>query len=144
MLLLFFAGCKSNQEVYNTTYRKLKDKEEAMIDAKAKTAMNVPKDTMSKDSTNKYLFEIFSLILGDEQNISAYNIVAKSFINKTNAKSFYSRMKENGYPAVLVQNEDRMFRIIIASFSTKAEAENNLKEINKYYPGATIVRRIRY
>jgi hypothetical protein len=144
LLLFLLASCKSNQEAYNTTYQKLKEKEEAMMDAKAKTAMDVPKSATSKDSTNKYLSEKFNLILGDEQNISVYSIVTKSFINKTNAKSYFSRMEENGYPAALIQNEDLMFRIVVASFSTKIEAENKLKEINKDYPDAIILKRMKY
>jgi cell division septation protein DedD len=140
-LIIILFGCKSNQEAYNTTYRKLKEKEEAMLDANAKIAMNVPKNAVLRDSSNNYMTEKFNLILGKEQDILAYNIVSRSFINRTNARGFYSQMLDKGYPAVLVQNEEMMFRIIIGSFSTKEEAESELSELKESFPEAFILFR---
>jgi len=142
LFMIILAGCKSNPEVYNTTYRKLKDKEEAMMDANAKTAMKVPKSVFTNDSTGSYLTEKLNLILGNEVNFSTYNIVARSFINRTNARGYYSQMVDNGFPAALVQNEDMMYRIIIASFLSMEDAQNRLKEISKAYPEAYILIRI--
>jgi Sporulation related domain. len=143
LLLIVFTGCKSNQEAYSTAYKRLKEKEEELMDAKAKTAMDVPKDTMSKDSTAAYQSERFTLILGDEPAISIYNIVSRSFINRTNAKGFFNQMKESGYPAALVQNEQMMFRIIIGAFEKKEEAEHELAQIRQSYPEAYILLRIK-
>ena len=143
LAIVLFTACKSNQEAYNATFRKFKEKEDAMVDSNAKTTMNVPKSALSKDSTSIYQSERFNLILGNELDLLDYNIVARSFINRTNARGFYGQMAEKGYKSVLVQNEDMMYRIIIASFSSKEEAETHLKEIKNTYPEAFIVQRIR-
>lgn len=142
LLLILLSGCKSNPEAYNTTYQRLKVKEEAMMDAKARVAMDVPKNVSPGDSSAGYAAERLTLILGEELNLAVYGVVAKSFINRTNARGYYNRVLEKGYPAVLVQNEDMMFRIIVASFQTKEEAENKLKDFKASFPEAYILVRM--
>jgi len=142
LLMVVFVGCKSNPEAYSNTYRKLKEKEESQFDANAKTAMDVPQSSNSNDTTTGYLSENFNLVLGEKINVSDFNIVARSFINRTNARGYFSQMEDNGYPAVLVQNEEMLFRIIIASFTSREDAENKLKEIKKIYPEAYILMKL--
>jgi len=142
LLLILLSGCKSNPEAYNTTYQRLKVKEEAMMDAKARVAMDVPKNVSPGDSSAGYAAERLTLILGEESNFAVYGVVTKSFINRTNARGYYSRVLEKGYPAVLVQNEEMMFRIIVASFQTKEEAENKLKDFKASFPDAYILVRM--
>lgn len=139
--LLLFAGCKSNQEAYSLTYQRLKAKEEAQMDANARTAMDVPRTVDSNHSDSVYLTERLTVVLGEEKNVSAYNLVARSFINRTNARGYYSQVKEDGLDAVLVQNENSMYRIVIASFLTKEEAESELKRIKNVFTEAQIVVR---
>lgn len=136
-LLFIFTACKSNQDAYNATYQRLKEK--SKIETQAKTAMSVPVEVVSLDSSNIHPSEIFNVILGEEKNISGYNIVVKSFINKTNARGYYLRMIEDKYPAVLVQNEELMFRIIVGSSLTDEEAENMLVKLKKTFPEAWIL-----
>lgn len=109
------------------------------MEAKAKTTMAVPVDTMSNGLPFTYKTENFTLILGEEQSLLQYSIVSRSFINRTNARGFYSQMVEKKYPAVLIQNDDRMYRIIIASFSTLEEAESKLSDYKKSFPDAYIL-----
>ena len=139
MLMVLLSGCKINQEAYNTAYQKLKDKEESVMNTKAKVALDVPKDVMANDSTFDYVYESFNLILGKETDLSKFNIVARSFINRTNARGFYSQMQDKGYPAVLVQNEENMFRIIVGAASSKDDAVIELKKIKTVYPEAYIL-----
>jgi len=139
LLIVAFVSCKSNPEAYSNTYRKLKEKEESQLDANARTAYDVPKSADSSDPSTGYLSEKLNLVLGETQNISDYNIVTRSFINRTNARGYFSQMVEYGYPAALVQNEELMFRIVIASFISKEDAENKLIEIKKDYPEAFIL-----
>lgn len=140
-LLLF--GCKSNKEMYNSVFQTMKEKSEKNVAENNKTAMNIPDNAFiqSKDTTDRIIAERVTIVLGDKSNLSDFNVVAGSFINRTNARSFYSRMKEDeNLPAVLVQNEDLMYRIIIASFKTEKEAIDNLAIRKKAYPQAWILR----
>jgi hypothetical protein len=139
-----FSCCKSNKDAYNSAYRILKQKsEDDQLDKKAKTAMTVSKELTQHitDTTAVHKPETITLVAGEPINLSDYSIVTKSFINKTNARSYQSRMEDDGYPAVLVQNEDLMFRIIIASFKTESEARARLVQIRQTFPEAWVLVR---
>lgn len=141
-LSVVLSGCKSNPEAYNATYKKLKEQERINSETKAdaRTPMDVPKDFMSGDSVT-HVSEAFTLIVGQEKNISAFNIVAKSFINQTNAKDYHLRLVKEGYPAVLVQNRMSIFRIIVASCVSEDEAIKKLDAFKKTFPKAWILKK---
>jgi len=141
--LMVLPACKSNLEAYNRAYQKLKDKEEAKVHSRAKTTMTVHLDSLasSTDSTAIYPTENLTLLLGTEKMFLDYNLVAKTFINRTNARGYYEQMKEYKYPALLVQNQDQLYRIIIASFPTPEQAEGKKAELVEKFPEISIVFR---
>lgn len=139
--LIVLPACKSNLEAYNLAYQKLKDKEDARLNTRAKTTMTVHLDSLSNDSSAVYRTENLTLLLGDESDFLDYNVVARTFINRTNARGYYSQMKDDGYPALLVQNQDQLYRIIIASFSTPELAEGKKVELKEKFPEISIVFR---
>lgn len=139
--MIVLPACKSNLEAYNMAYQKLKDREEAQVNSRAKTTMSVRLDTASIDSTVVYRTENLTLLLGDVRNFKDYNVVARTFINRTNARGFYDQMKEDKYPALLVQNQDQLYRIIVASFDTPEQAESKKSELKVNFPDASVVFR---
>lgn len=141
--LMILPACKSNLEAYNRTYQRLKDKEEAKVNSRAKTTMTVHLDSLaaSTDSTAVYRTENLTLLLGNEKLFQDYNLVAKTFINRTNARGYYEQMKEDKYPALLVQNQDQLYRIILASFPTPEQAEVKKAELTEKFPEISIVFR---
>jgi hypothetical protein len=141
MGLLVLPACKSNLEAYNMAYQKLKDREEAQVNSRAKTTMTVHLDSISNDSTVVYRTENLTLLLGNEKTFLDYNVVAKTFINRTNARGYYEQMKEDKYPALLVQNQDQLYRIIVASFPTPEQAESKKAELMGKFPEISIVFR---
>lgn len=141
LLVFSFVACKSNPEAYQKAYQRIKEKEEAVMDAHAKAAMDVPKGRAKSDSL--FVSEKINLILGDELRFLDYSIVCKSFINRTNARGYFNRMLDEGYPALLVQNEDNLFRIIIGSYVSSAEALQALSEYRKTFPEAYVLQRLR-
>jgi hypothetical protein len=141
MGLVLLSACKSNLEAYNMAYQKLKDKEEARVNARAKTTMTVHLDSLSNDSSIVYRTENLTLLLGDEKSFQDYNVVAKTFINRTNARGYYEQMKEDKYPALLIQNQDQLYRIIVASFPTPELAERRKAELKDKFPEISIVFR---
>jgi len=139
-----FSCCKSNKDAFNTAYKKMKEKnEESQLDLKAKTATKVSNEVMMnyKDTSAIHPPETVNLVAGEPIHLSDYNIVAKSFMNKTNARSYQGRMEDEGYPAVLVQNEELMYRIIIASFKSPEEARKKLDQVRTLFPEAWILVR---
>lgn len=139
--LMVLPACKSNLEAYNMAYQKLKDREEAQVNARAKTTMSVRLDTATTDSTVVYKSENLTLLLGEERNFMDYNVVARTFINRTNARGFFEQMKEDRYPALLVQNQDQLYRIIVASFPKPEQAESKKAELKEKFPEVSIVFR---
>jgi nucleoid DNA-binding protein len=59
-----------------------------------------------------------------------YFIVAGSFKNLKNASDLQDKLKEKGYQAEVMITENRMYRVSVASYATKEEAEKGLIEIN--------------
>ena len=139
--IMVLPACKSNLEAYNMAYQKLKDKEEAQVNTRAKTTMTVHLDSLSKDSSAIYRTENLTLLLGNVKVFMDYNVVAKTFINRTNARGYYEQMKEDKYPALLVQNQDQLYRIIVASFPTPELAEARKAELKEKFPEISIVFR---
>lgn len=142
LTVLLFSSCKSNQEAFNSAYKKLKDKnEEVQLAEKAKTASIVSKEMTQTfvDTTSVHAPENITLVLGEPINLSNYSIVARSFMNQTNARSYQGRMEDEGFPAILVQNEELMYRIVIASFKTESEARSKLQQIRKSFPESWIL-----
>lgn len=144
LFLGLFSCCKSNKDAYNSAYKKLKEKnDEIQLAERAKTASDVSKEiTMHyTDTTAVHPPESVTLLVGEPINFKEYSIVAKTFINRTNARSFQKRMEEEGYPAILVQNDELVFRIILISFDSEAEARDRLVSVRKVFPDAWILRR---
>ncbi len=142
--LVLFSCCKSNKDAFNNAYKRMKEKnEDTQLDLKAKTASKVSNEVMMnyKDTSAVHPPEVVNLVAGEPINFSDYSIVAKSFMNKTNARSFHGRMEDDGYPAVLIQNEELMYRIVIASFKTQEEARKKLDQVRTLFPEAWILIR---
>jgi len=141
--LLLFSCCKSNEKAYNAAYQKLKEKnEEIALTERAKTAETISDEVINRQTSGSIkATEVVTLILGEETHLSKYSIVIKSFINKTNARSLYSRMIEEGHPAVLVQNKELMYRIIIESCRYEQDADRILSKVKQSWPDAWILVR---
>ena len=63
-----------------------------------------------------------------------YFIVAGSFKHLKNASDLQDQLKAKGYQAEVMVTENRMYRVSVASFATKNEAERSLAEV-KAVPG---------
>lgn len=63
-----------------------------------------------------------------------YLVVAGSFSHLKNASDLQDQLIARGYPAEVMITENRMYRVIVASYATKDEAERNLNAM-KSEPG---------
>jgi cell division septation protein DedD len=61
----------------------------------------------------------------------SYFIIAGSFSNLGNASDLQDRLKQKGFDAEVMITENRMYRVSVSSFTTKAEALKSLAEIKK-------------
>jgi len=86
--------------------------------------------------------EKFSLADG-ETNADAlkfrYHVVVGSFKSQVNAKGLQSTLKNEGNEALVVVNEQGMFRVLIASFNEYAQAKSRINQISDRFPDAWVL-----
>lgn len=79
----------------------------------------------------------------DETNTSIinqnYHVVVGSFKNRDNAKGLQATLNSEGNQAVIVINEHGMYRVLIASYQTYAEARAKINQINSRFPDAWVL-----
>ncbi len=135
LAVFFTSACKTKQKV-------------AEIPAGAKLGatetVNEPVvvKTPSAYETEVTRNENFSLADG-ETNIDAlkfkYHVVVGSFSKQTNAKGLQANLNSEGNKAVVVINENGMFRVLIASFNEYYQAKERIKQINARFPDAWVL-----
>lgn len=66
-----------------------------------------------------------------EDGVNNYFIIAGSFSKLRNASDLQDQLKLKGFEAEVLITENRMYRVSVSSYATKAEAEKALMEIKK-------------
>ena len=67
-------------------------------------------------------------------SINNFYIIAGSFSKLKNASDLQDQLKKRGFDAEVMITENRMYRVSVAAYSTKEEAEKELRQI-KSEPG---------
>ena len=87
--------------------------------------------------------ENFTLAEGEDASISAltkpYHVVVGSFRNRSNAKGLQSTLNAEGNNAIIVLNENGMYRVIISSFDTYKESRSCITNISGRFPDAWVL-----
>ena len=140
MAAIVLAGstsCKSKQKVTEISG--------ANIEATAKTntaATSASTTATAATETEKTRNEKFSLAEG-ETNIAAFNskyhVVVGSFSIQQNAKNLQRTLNSEGNNALVVVNEQGMFRVLIASFNEYTQARERINQINTRFPDAWVL-----
>ena len=130
-LVTGFTSCKPKQSAYRAVYEKAKQKEIA--------ESNVNDEIVPIVKTGESAAVIKEKVVPaqgeDATRLRSFSVVIGSFQNTTNAKSLKERMIREGYRAMLAQNEQGQFRVIVTSFDNKEEAVNSREAIKaKYAP----------
>jgi cell division protein FtsN len=137
-ILFTFDSCKSKESAYKAAYEAAKAKEMQEEEVTDTTPVEKPKVSYSTSSTSTQKDvqkEKITVVDNPSSSILQYNVVIGSFTNKTNALSLKERMANQGYSTFLAQNESGKYRVIVATFSSKAAAvaeRDNIK--GRYYP----------
>lgn len=142
-VLLLFSCCKSNEKAYQVAFEKMREKDAELAKQEETDLLGDSSETLIKRTTvvNLKIRESVTVVLGDSKNLSKFNIVLKSLINRTNAKSLYDRMVEQGYSAVLVQNSKKEYRVIVESCKYEVDADRIANELKKTWPDTWILVR---
>ena len=127
-------SCKSKQKVVNISGSDIEAAE-----TKPVTQPVVVEEIESKETTRG---EKFNLADG-ETNSDAFNkkfhVVVGSFGVQNNAKNLQRTLNSEGNSAIVVVNEQGMFRVLIASYDEYALARNRISQISNRFPDAWVL-----
>lgn len=130
-------SCKSKQKVTEISG--------ANVEATAKTntaAATASTTATAATETEKTRNEKFSLAEGETNTAafnSKYHVVVGSFSIQQNAKNLQRTLNSEGNNALVVVNEQGMFRVLIASFNEYTQARERINQINTRFPDAWVL-----
>lgn len=130
--IIAFGSCKPKQSAYRSVYeaakeREMEDNVQTPKQAPASTVPPASVPSRSQESVRKE--KITPVYESDANGLKAYNVVIAAMSMKPNAESLKQRMENEGYRIILVQNEQGMYRVIIASYDSKDQAVDRKNEI---------------
>lgn len=140
MAAIVLAGstsCKSKQKVTEISG--------ANVEATAKTntaATTASTTATAATETEKTRNEKFSMAEGETNTAafnSKYHVVVGSFSIQQNAKNLQRTLNSEGNNALVVVNEQGMFRVLIASFNEYTQARERINQINTRFPDAWVL-----
>ena len=147
-----FTSCKSSESAYKKAYEKAKQydtqtaQQEAAQAAAAQEAVVAPVEAKPADQAQvvdnldniSVRQESVQLIHGN--GLNAFSVVVGSFGLLSNAESLYQRLKDAGYDAQVVKNEDKnMYRVVASSFAEKSAAVSSRDQLRNTYPDAWLL-----
>ena len=84
--------------------------------------------------------ENFSLVDGEKNTLKyKYHVVVGSFTKQANAQGLQKTLNTSGNKAIIVMNENGMYRVLIASFNDYVQAHVKIKEISTDFADAWVL-----
>jgi cell division protein FtsN len=143
-----FTSCKSSESAYKKAYEKAKqyDTQTAQQEAVAQEAVVAPVEakpvTQAQvvDNLDNISVRQESVQLIHGNGLNAFSVVVGSFGLLSNAESLYQRLKDAGYDAQIVKNEDKnMFRVVASTYNDKGSAAASRDQLRATYPDAWLL-----
>lgn len=146
-----FTGCKSSESAYKKAYEKAKAQETAQqpaVEPEQTVDVNVVTPIVEKPVTQTKVVDNADNVQVRQERVSVisgsglknFSVVVGSFSVIANAENLYQRLKESGYDAQIVKNTDRnMYRVVAATFASKADAAASRNEFRATYPDAWLL-----
>ncbi|MDR1517346.1 MAG: SPOR domain-containing protein [Dysgonamonadaceae bacterium] len=131
-IMLLATSCKPKQSAYKQVYEAAKEKEMQQSAAQptvvVKNAGNLPPVSVAVRKE-----KVEPVYATDAAGLKKFSVVIASLSVKLNAESLKTRMENEGYNVILAQNEQGMYRVIVASYDDKATAVAKREEIHSTY-----------
>jgi len=152
-LAMAMTSCKTKESAYKKAYEKAKQYDTAQqaaqqaaqpvietapvvapVEAKPATEARVV-DNLDNVSVRQ---ESVSLVSGS--GLKAFSVVVGSFGVRANAEGLMQRLKDAGYDAQVVKNNEKnMYRVVASTFADKASAAASRDQIRASYPDAWLL-----
>lgn len=141
LLIGGMASCKSSQSAYKAAYEKAQEKKiEEPVTTEATPVAEQPVVTTPSTTTTAPIreqSEKINAVDGNDALLKSYNVIVGSFRQRLNAQSLCERLRADGYPAVLAQNAQGMYRVVACSFDDRATAVQAREGLQAKYPQFT-------
>ena len=129
-LLVVLTSCKSKESAYKQAYEKAKAQETTQVQVNAPMQVTpvatTPVAEENYDATPVRQEQVDAVAVNGA--LKPYSVVCGSFSLQANAQALKEYLAGEGYNAGIVKNVDKnMFRVIIGSYDTKAEATGRIK-----------------
>lgn len=129
-------ACKSKQKVAEITGANIVVGSTTTTPTETTPATTTPVSTEPEVTRN----ETFTLSEGDASALNnKYHVVVGSFKSQVNAKGLQTTLKNEGNKALVVVNEQGMFRVLIASYNEYAQARTRINEIKERFADAWVL-----
>ena len=131
-LMVLGISCKPKQSAYKQVYEAAKERE---MQQTASEPTTVIKDASPlppvEVSVRKEKVE--PVYANDAAGLKKYSVVIASLSVKLNAESLKERMVSEGHQVILAQNEQGMYRVIVASYDDKQQAAAKREQLYSTY-----------
>ena len=136
-LLVVLTSCKSKESAYKQAYEKAKAQETTQVQVNAPMQVTpvatTPVVEENYDAAPVRQEQVDAVAV--DGDLKPYSVVCGSFSLQANAQALKEYLVGEGYNAGIVKNVDKnMFRVIIGSYDTKAEAAKAREAFKVKYP----------
>ncbi|MBE6271846.1 MAG: SPOR domain-containing protein [Prevotella ruminicola] len=149
-LALAMTSCKTNESAYKKAYEKAKQYDTAQQQAQQVAVETAPvvapveakpaTETQVVDNLDNVSVRQESVSLVSGSGLKAFSVVVGSFGVRANAEGLMQRLKNAGYDAQVVKNNDKnMYRVVASTFADKAAAAASRDQIRASYPDAWLL-----
>ncbi|HNZ61903.1 MAG TPA: SPOR domain-containing protein [Paludibacteraceae bacterium] len=149
LLIVALPACKSKQKIAEIPGANTKAATSSTDQAKttAPVIVTQPSDSQTSASSTTNVPEItrkesFSLADGETNQAAMnyrYHVVVGSFKNQSNAKGLQRTLNSEGNNAVIVVNEQGMYRVLINSYNDYNQAHARINELQDRFPDAWVL-----
>lgn len=144
-----FSSCRSSKEsAYKKAYEKAKAQEQTMSPEDMQGAAPIVSpveespatQTTEAESVENATVRQESVTVVNGAGLSDYSVVVGSFSLRSNAEGLYNKLKSEGQDAQLAFNAERgMYRVVAATFASKADAVASRNQFRSNYPDAWLL-----
>lgn len=144
-----FSSCRSSKEsAYKKAYEKAKAQEQTMSPEDMQGAAPIVSpveespatQTTEAESVENATVRQESVTVVNGAGLSDYSVVVGSFSLRSNAEGLYNKLKSEGQDAQLAFNAERgMYRVVAATFASKADVVASRNQFRSTYPDAWLL-----
>ena len=147
---MVFTGCHSSESAYKKAYEKAQAQASQQVEAPVQQVAETPVVTpvVTKPANQTQVVDNMDNVAVRQERVSVvngtglknYSVVVGSFSVIANAEGLQQRLKNAGYSAQIVKNEERnMYRVIASTFDNKADAVQSRDQLRATYQDAWLL-----